>query len=256
MARCIELPRGFEQRVMPEIAIIAALEREIGPLLKSWRNIEQEHSGKHLGFYEGENCVAVCGGIGPVAARRAAEAAVALYRPNLLVSVGFGGALESNLRVGEVLEFRRVIDASDGSRSDTGYGDGTLVSFSSVAGKEQKQKLANSYGARVVDMEAAAVAKSAQAHGLEFRAIKVVSDEIGFPMPPMEKFITNDGQFRSARFAAHVAIRPWKWANSTQLRRNSRKAADALSEYLRRNLQGLRMSSHALPATATRRDGL
>src|SRR5215472_380554 len=120
--RCVEQPPGFERKVMPEIAIIAALEREIDPLLKSWRNTDQEYSGKRLRFYSGENCVAVCGGIGPVAGRRAAEAAVALYRPNMLVSVGFAGALESNLRVGEVLELRWVIDASDGSRSDTGFG--------------------------------------------------------------------------------------------------------------------------------------
>jgi len=241
---------------MPEIAIIAALEREIDPLLKSWRNTDQEYSGKRLRFYSGENCVAVCGGIGPVAGRRAAEAAVALYRPNMLVSVGFAGALESNLRVGEVLELRWVIDASDGSRSDTGFGDGTLVSFSAVAGKEQKQKLANSYGARVVDMEAAAVAKSAQAHGLEFRAIKVVSDEIGFPIPPMENFITNDGLFRSGRFAAHVVIRPWMWAAAIRLGRNSSKAGAALSVHLSRNLHGLRSSSPPLPASASRRDVL
>lgn len=239
---------------MPEIAIIAALEREIGPLLKGWLPTEQSHSDKRFRFFEAENCALVCGGIGPVAARRAAEAIVALYQPRLLVSVGFAGALEPSLRVGDVLELRQVIDASDGSRSDTGYGDGTLVSFASVAGEDQKRKLAKSYKAGVVDMEAAAVAKSAQAHGLEFRAIKVVSDELGFPMPLMEEFITSDGRFRSRGFAAHVAIRPWMWGTAIQLGRNSAKAAEALSQHLRRNLQTTRL--HPVPAAASRGSAL
>jgi len=233
---------------MPEIAIVAAVEREIWPLIRHWRISDQSHSGKRFRFFEAGNCVAVCGGIGPAAARRAAEAIIANYRPAILESVGFAGALESGLGVGDVLTIRQVIDAADGSRADAGHGDSTLVSFSSVAGKDQKKKLANSYGARVVDMEAAAVAKSAQAHGLEFRATKVVSDELGFPMPSMEKFITSDGQFQTARFAIRVALRPWMWATAIQLARNSTKAANALSDHLRRNHDDLGTHPQPIPA--------
>jgi adenosylhomocysteine nucleosidase len=233
---------------MPEIAIIAALEREIGPLLQGWRVTEQDHSGKRFRFFEGGDCVAVCGGIGPAAARRAAEAVVALYRPAVLESVGFAGALEASLRVGDVLDIRRVIDAADGSRADTGRGDTTLVSFASVAGKDQKQKLANAYQARAVDMEAAAVAKCAQAHGLEFRATKAISDEAAFPMPPMERFITSDSQFQSGRFATYVAVRPWMWATAIRLGRNSTKAARALCEHLRRTHDTVPAGSQPIPA--------
>jgi nucleoside phosphorylase len=232
---------------MPEIAIIAALEREIGPLIKGWRIVEHEHSGKHFRFYEGGNCVAVSGGIGPAAARRTAEAVVALYRPAVLESVGFAGALETSLHVGDVLDIRQVIDAADGSRVDTGRGDSTLVSFASVAGKEQKQKFANAYQARVVDMEGGAVAKSAQAHGLEFRATKVVSDEAAFQMPPMERFITGDGQFQSGRFATYVVVRPWMWGTAIRLGRNGAKAARALCEHLRRTHETAPAGSQPIP---------
>jgi adenosylhomocysteine nucleosidase len=249
MARFAVLRPGFERKVMPEIAIVAALEREIWPMIRTWRISEQSHSGKRFRFFEAGNCVAVSGGIGPAAARRAAEAIVTLYHPTILESVGFAGALEPGLRVGDVLTIRRVIDATDGSRADTGHGDSTLVSFSSVAGRDQKQKLANSYGARVVDMEAAAVAKSAQAHAVEFRATKVVSDEIAFPMPPIDQFITSGGQFQSARFAIHVALRPWTWATAIRLGRNSTRAANALSDHLMRNFDDLGSNSQAIPAT-------
>ena len=170
---------------MPEIAIIAALEREIWPLVRHWRASEREYSGRHFRFFESEKRVAVCGGMGPRAARRATEAIISLYRPSLVQSVGFAGALDHSLRVGDVFEPRLVIDAGDGSRSDTGSGSGILVSFTSVAGQEQKARLATAYQAQAVDMEAAAVAKGAQAHGVRFAAIKVISDEAGFRMPPV-----------------------------------------------------------------------
>jgi adenosylhomocysteine nucleosidase len=220
---------------MPEIAIVAALEREIWPLVKHWRMTEREYGGRKFRFFGTETRVAVCGGIGPEAARRATEAVISLYQPGAVQSVGFAGALESRLRVGEVLEVRYVIDVADGGRIDTGRGSGVLVSFASVAGSEQKSRLAKAYDATAVDMEAAAVAKGAEAHGLPFAAIKVISDEIGFPMPPIDRFTTRDGGFRTAGFVGFAILRPWLWAAVIRLARNSAKASRALCERLARD---------------------
>ena len=70
------------------------------------------------------------------------------------------------------------MDSRDGTRTDTGSGNGVLVSFPAVADPEQKAKLGKSYGAQAVDMEAAAVAKGAEARGLRFAAVKAISDEV------------------------------------------------------------------------------
>lgn len=220
---------------MPEVAIVAALEREIWPLVRRWRASEREYSGRRFRFFASEHRVAVCGGIGPQAARRAAEAIISLYQPALVQSVGFAGALDESLHVGQLFEPRQVIDATDGSRADTGSGSGTLVSFSSVAGTDQKSRLATAYQAQAVDMEAAAVAKSAQAHGLRFAAVKVISDDASFAMPSIERFIANDGRFRSGAFALHAASRPWLWSSLFRLARNSAKASRQLCEYLGKN---------------------
>ena len=77
-------------------------------------------------------------------------------------------------------------------------------------------------------MEAAAVAQGAQARGVEFAALKAISDAADFSMPPTEPFISSNGQFRSARFALHVAVRPWLWGRTIALARNSAKASRAL----------------------------
>lgn len=219
---------------MPDIAMVAALEREVWPLVKDWRVAEREFDHRRYRFFERENCVVVCGGIGSEAARRATEAVIALYKPGAVWSVGFAGALEERLRVGELLAVRNVIDARDGSRVDTGSGNGSLVSFSSVASEEQKSKLGKAYGVQAVDMEAASVAKGAQAHGVAFAAVKVISDEVGFPMPPMDRFAGRDGTFRTASFVLYGALRPWMWGTVMRLARNSARAARLLGAHLER----------------------
>ena len=49
-------------------------------------------------------------------------------------------------------------------------------------------------------MEAASVARAAQAHDITFVGLKAISDEANFEMPPMERFIASDGQFRTGAF--------------------------------------------------------
>jgi adenosylhomocysteine nucleosidase len=217
---------------MSKIAMVAALEREISVFIKKWTRIQREHEGRTFTFFEHGDTVAVCGGIGLAAARRAAEAVIALYRPVLVQSVGFAGALDTKLRVGDLFSPSQVLDARDGSRTQLSGGEGTLVTFMAVAGVEQKAKLAQAYGGRAVDMEAAAVATAAQAHGIPFGAVKVISDELDFEMPRMADFIDSEGRFRTTSFILFAALRPWLWSRIAVLARNSTKAARALAAQL------------------------
>jgi adenosylhomocysteine nucleosidase len=217
---------------MSDVAYVAALKREIAPLVRGWRRSEHTHSGRNFEFFEKGDKVLVCAGIGPEAARRATEAVVALHMPTEVVSVGFAGALEAGARVGDVFEPAVIVDARDGSRANGG-GQGVLVSFGAVADVAQKKKLASAYSAQLVDMEAASVALGAQAHGLRFRAVKAVSDEFGFPMPPMDRFVDSDGNFRNSSFLAFVAVRPQMWLVVFRLARNSGVASRALCARLK-----------------------
>lgn len=215
-----------------KVAIVAALEREVWPLVKDWPVSRKEYDGRWFKFFEKDGVALVCGGIGAEAARRAAEAIISLYHPELVISAGFAGGLDPALQAGHTLTPRHVIDASDGSRSDAGFGDGVLVSFGTVADAEQKAKLAKAYGAHAVDMEAAAVARSAEAHGVKFFACKVISDATDSRMPPIERFISHDGRFHALKFLAYVAVRPWLWGSVMNLARNSAMAAGKLCEAL------------------------
>jgi adenosylhomocysteine nucleosidase len=220
-----------------KVAMVAALEREVSPLVKRWNKVEREYDGRRFKFFESGQIVVVCGGIGAEAARRATEAVFALYQPTLILSVGFAGALDPTLKVGDIFAPSRVLDARDGSSTEMAAGHGVLVSAATVAGVEQKAKLAESYGAQAVDMEAAAVARGAQARGVGFLAVKAISDESDFHMPAMDRLVGGDGQFRTGRFAIFSVLRPWLWARVIQLARNGAKASRALCAELERYMQ-------------------
>jgi nucleoside phosphorylase len=220
------------------IAIIAAMEREVWPLVRNWKVRAIEQGGGRYRLFEHvfENGEAglICGGIGVQAARRATEAAIREVQPVRVVSVGFAGALDATLRVGQVVEPGTVINAADGARTEIGSGQGILVSAGTVADQEQKKRLAKSYGAIAVDMESAGVAQGALARGVEFAALKVISDTVDFSLPAMDGFIDSNGRFHSARFIGHVALRPWLWGTTLALARNSSKASRALCGALER----------------------
>jgi adenosylhomocysteine nucleosidase len=211
-----------------KVAIVAALEREVWPFIKNWPASQKEFDGRSFKFFEKEGVVVVCGGIGAEAARRAAEATLSLYRPGLVISAGFAGGVDPALEVGHTLTPRHVIDASDGTRTDSGCGEGILISFADIADVEQKVKLGAAYGAHAVDMEAAAVARSAEAHGAKFLACKVISDPSGSSLPPIARFIGSDGKFHALRFLAYIAVRPWLWPKLWRLASDSAMAATKL----------------------------
>jgi adenosylhomocysteine nucleosidase len=227
----------------PQIAFLAAMKQEIAPLVRGWTTREFVHDGRRYRLYqdgdrENGGPVLICSGIGAEHGRRATEAVIQETRPAKMISVGFAGALIASLKVADVVEPRLVINAADGARTDTGHGEGSVVSSPAVAGRDQKLRLASAYGAVAVDMEGASVAQGAQAHGIEFAALKAISDPLDFQLPPIDPFVSARGEFRWARFVLHVAVRPWLWARTIALGVNSARASRALSaaieNYLKR----------------------
>jgi adenosylhomocysteine nucleosidase len=228
---------------MSRVAIVAALEREVRPLIKDWRVTEKVVEGRRFRFFEKDDSVMVCGGIGAEAARRAAEAVIAIYAPTVIYSAGFAGALDPALKVGDVVRPGRVVNAGDGSSVNLDQGEGVLVTFGSVASPEQKAKVRDSFGAQAVDMEAAAVARAAAARGIGFAVVKVISDEFDFSFPSMDRFVDSEGRFLRGRFAWFTALRPWLWPKVARLAGNSNRASLTLCRWLRAMMDAISMSS-------------
>jgi adenosylhomocysteine nucleosidase len=207
------------------IALVVAMRRELEPLLTGVRG----QRVKGVKFFELDYAVIAVGGIGQNAARRAGEAVMKTYGPAVLISAGIAGALTARLKVGDVVQGSEVVDAESGARFRTSGGESVIVSVSAVSGPEEKRLLADRYRADVVDMESAAVAEVAREHGIEFSAVKAISDELEFEMPPVAGFVDPNGRFETTRFAAYVAMRPKWWSAVRHLSVNSRIASVNLS---------------------------
>ena len=225
------------------IAIIAALERELRPLVKGWSRSPLESGERTFVVYQSGDVIAVAGGIGSRRAELAARAVVEQFHPQILVSAGLAGALIPSLKVGSVVTPNVVVDAANGAeyRCNTSgdvVGGGVLVSAAEVAGQNSKLRLVERFHGLVVDMEAAGVAKVAKESKIAFRCVKAISDELDFAMPPLNQFVDSDGNFSTASFMAWAAVRPGHWPGILRLARNSSRATDALCSWLRTNVAG------------------
>lgn len=228
---------------MSKVAIIAAMERELAPLVRGWTRATLSSGERTLTLFESNGVLAVIAGIGCRNAELAARAVVLRYRPELLISAGLAGALIRSLKAGSVFTPSVVVDAADGAEyrcaADGNHvSGGILVSSGEIAGAESKQALVSRFHGLVVDMEAAGMAKVAQQEQIGFRCVKAISDEADFIMPPMARFIAADGTFQTSRFAAWAAVRPWHWAKIAALARNSKRATVALCDRLMKDLAG------------------
>lgn len=228
---------------MSKVGIIAAMERELAPLVRGWKTDAISTDDRTFTLFESDGVFAVIAGIGCNNAEQAARAVAKQHRPALLISAGLAGALIRSLKAGSVFTPSVVVDAADGTEyrcvADGNHvSGGILVSSGEIAGAEAKRQLVTRFHGLVVDMEAAGVAKVAQQEQIGFRCVKAISDEADFAMPPMARFIAADGTFQSARFAVWAALRPWQWARVAALAANSRRAITTLCDRLRNDLAG------------------
>jgi adenosylhomocysteine nucleosidase len=215
---------------MSAIGIIAALPREVAPLVKGWRR--EELPGHRVVFIRGDVVVA-CAGMGPVQAGIAVQAARALAPVKELISIGLAGACDPRLKIGDLVRPGVVIDRRTGERYTDERYESVLVSTDAVVSVAEKERLHAAYDAAAVDMEAATVARLARAHGLGFRAVKAISDSADFEIAWLAKFATTEGQFRERAFAIHAALRPWTWGKVRRLAKSSSKALRTLNEAVR-----------------------
>jgi len=208
-------------------------------------------------FDEGE-WVAACAGAGVGAATRAFAEIEKDGAVSLAISTGWAGALNGDYQVGQAYLVGGVVDLRTGERftvSERSFTQGLkpedlsggvnggakapplqnnpwLVTSPIVANHEEKQRLADAYGAGLVDMEAAGVARLALMRGIPFYCLKAVSDGFREKLPDFNRFIRVDGRFDMAGMVLYSIMRPQFWPSLMRMGENSRKASQAIRESL------------------------
>lgn len=144
----------------------------------------------------------VANGAGPTHAARAVAVACPACRPEVIVSMGFCGALDPALDIGDIFAATAVETA--GGRiparlpvSNAPHATGVLASIDHVAQTAAEKSRLRASGAAAVEMEAAAVAQGAAAYGLPFYCVRSVTDRAG------ETFVTDFN--RALRSDGHFA---------------------------------------------------
>jgi len=216
------------------VAIIAAMAGELKPLVRGWAH--ERCGGVELWrwkFEEGE-WVAACAGSGVEAATRAFAEVEREGAPDLVISTGWAGALGPALETGRVYGVSGVVDARTGERFRVAIwsSERWLVTSAIVADEAEKQRLATTYKAELVDMEAAGVARLALMRGIPFYCFKGVSDGCNDRLPDFNRFIRADGRFDLTRMVLFSILRPWYWPSLMRMGENSRKASQAIRESL------------------------
>lgn len=147
-----------------------------------------------------------------------------------IVSVGFCGALDPALRIGDIVvsgEFPEELGAS--------FVQGDVLSVDRVAiTAGEKRELRASTQAAVVEMESAAVARKARDWKLPFGCVRVVSDVADQDLPlDFNRYRDADGRFSRTRIAWAAVGHPFSvLPGLIRLDRNCRLAAERLGEFL------------------------
>jgi adenosylhomocysteine nucleosidase len=229
------------------IALIAALPGELKPLVKGWRRLPVG-SGKGMVMHRGKigrhEILAVASGIGTAGAT-AGWSAVNSFdeKPSAVVSVGWAGALSCGAKTGRAYSVAEVVDSRTGERFQASFHRSEdarvkLVTASAVADVAEKKRLAEAYGASLVDMEAVTVARLSQARGVPFYCVKGVSDGATDQLPDFNRFVGKGGQLHMGRFVSYAIVRPALWPGLIRLGENSRMAAEAMAGMVSEVLAG------------------
>jgi adenosylhomocysteine nucleosidase len=205
---------------------------ELRLLTRGWRH--SRSNGVDLWRSDDGEWIAACAGAGVERAARAFAEVEKSGEVDKVISVGWAGALREELISGRAYDVSTVIDARTGERFVTAgpSNDCWLVTSPKVADAAEKQRLASTYEAALVDMEATAVARLARMRGIPFYCIKGISDGYSDKPPDFNRFISTSGQFQLARFVFFALLRPWHWPALVQMGENSKKAARAIAASL------------------------
>src|SRR3569833_4648861 len=137
---------------MTRVAIIAAMPGELTPFARGGPHSKRVTIQFWSLRNEEEEWIAACAGAGLDAATRAFAGVEDGGPIDLVLSVGWAGALKSECKAGDAYNVAGVYDARTGERfnCDAGAGSQWLVTSPRVADEAEKRRLAGTYKAALV----------------------------------------------------------------------------------------------------------
>ncbi|MDE3198287.1 MAG: hypothetical protein KGN84_18205 [Acidobacteriota bacterium] len=159
---------------------VAAEPRECEPWVARWSDVHPVDLPVHwarAGKWMGRDAMAIANGAGP---ERAHDAVMSAPKPDAVCSMGFCGALDSAMAVGDIFVATEIRNGAVSYRTadlrGPGARRGVLTSQSRIAQTAEEKRNLRAAGAFAVEMEAAGAARASEEIRAPFYCVKVVSD--------------------------------------------------------------------------------
>jgi hypothetical protein len=219
--------------MMADILFVAAEPRECEPFVQRWTGVSAAKLPVHWsrsGMWKGKRCIAIANGAG---VERAKLAAAAVNAP-VICSIGFCGALDAGLHIGDIFVASEVRNGTRRWKTASTTANGPLQTAPKIVGRSEKSAL-RAQGSLAVEMEASAVAKTSEEKGAAYYCIRVVSDLADETFAnDFNACLLPDGRFNTAQLVRRAMLNPRRMAELIRLARRTSLAAKKLGDYLER----------------------
>jgi nucleoside phosphorylase len=233
------------------IAITFALSAESSDFVRRLDHrgaISREGVESTRGRLHGKSIAVIHTGVGKKECRERIEIILRRERFEYLISAGFAGALEKELRIGNLLiaenfSSPQLLRSPGLDLADDGIFLGKLRTVSGVIDSNaEREQLAAKTGAAAVDMETEVIADACAELDLPFLSLRAISDTASEPFPAPAHVLFNVEKQKTdfARLAFYLVTHPGAFSRLNAFRERvavARKAlADTLDKILRADL--------------------
>ncbi len=252
------------------ICILGAVKQELSGIKRRMRVEEHIKLGRAdawKGTWQGQQVVLVRTGIGKAPAVEALRRAVETFHPSLIISTGYAGAADPDLKIGDLVVADRVLDIQSGSGTDfssrqpvneiptdPGWAEkavnlpgpdgatvlrgGLLTVDAPVCDPQKKRAAGDLYSVLAVEMESAAMIVVAGEKKVPFLSVRSISDTVEEELIDVTPFIGADGEVSNLKAGWHVFTHPGKIGNVLNMRDHARRATETLTDFLESLLSG------------------
>ena len=242
------------------ICIIAALKNEISEIKRKMEVHETISAGAgraYCGIWHHHQIILVRSGIGREMAKKALEEVCGQFVISEVISIGFAGGLEPDLKTGDLVLADSVIEINSKTEKlesadlfpikshllertfklklpeKINVKRGRLVTVKHPACTlAEKSHLYKNFSAIAVDMETSALLKLSSTYKIPFLSIRVISDSADQELVNFVKFVDKNGEVSKLKVGWHIFTNLGLLPKVDLLRQATQSAAKNLTRYL------------------------
>ena len=240
------------------LALLGALREEITGIQRQM-TITEVTAGRgctlYVGKYQNRDALLVQTGLGKQRIETATRFILKHFRVNAIISLGFAGALTSELRAGDIIICSTLYYCNgrihQGLESESLSSDANLLELTTrtlessgtrfccgssvtvpqmLSNPESREKLYRISRAHIADMESYWVARIASEEQVPFVAIRAVSDTSQESLPPFDQILADDGSWLRGKAFSYFILHPQDLLKLPGLYSSSRTARKNLTQ--------------------------